>query len=355
VHRERLRIAARDLWGEISSIAVVGELTALADAVIQVLLDHSIQEAYSKFQDPASRQTLSTVSVIGLGKLGGQELGYGSDWDVLIAYDDANAAEVSHLPEQTTNGAINAVAETLLSSGHNLRIYDLPVELDARLRPEGRFGLLARTVRDYARYYRDETETWERQVLTKARPVAGNMETANAYIRAVHEVIYSASLPPEDQQAIQLMKKRMESERLQPGQRFSDLKLGHGGLSDIEFTAQLWQLRTGHLETRVRVTSTVDVLHSLGDAGLVSRSDAARLEEAYSYGIALRNRIGLLGGLPADILPDDPVRLRSLAVGLGMHDSGSVRAEDLLKRSVEERMQQTREIVERLFYHTIEL
>src|SRR5258708_29663544 len=132
---------------------------------------------------PHALEILQSVAVIGLGKLGGNEVGYGSDWDILFVYDD-------HGTVQHSSQILEALVEEILSYGQNLRVCDLPVELDARLRPEGRFGALARTPTDYARYYKEEAQLWELQVLTKARWIAGSEETSTNYLNAVNVAIY---------------------------------------------------------------------------------------------------------------------------------------------------------------------
>jgi [glutamine synthetase] adenylyltransferase / [glutamine synthetase]-adenylyl-L-tyrosine phosphorylase len=341
MQRERLRIGARDLWGEISATGVTRELTALAEAVLQVLLGRTVSEVAAKYADANARRALESVALIGLGKLGGRELGYGSDWDILIVYGDEHAGQYA---------VVNALAEALLSVGQEMRTRGAPVEIDARLRPEGRFGALARTVAEHEVYYRDTALTWERQVLTKARRVAGNLETAAAYMRVVQDQIYSRPLPLEAREQVITMKRRIETERLKPEERYRDVKLGHGGMSDIEFTAQLWQMVEGPGHADIRTTSTTDALHALGGAGSVPAPDAARLAETYGLWTAIRNRLALMGGLPTDTLPADSRRVHNLAIGLGFVASGSESAEQILQERFEERMRETRSIVERLFY-----
>jgi len=348
IQREHLRIGARDLWGEVAALTVVRELTGLAEAVMETLLAHTIETVAERFPSPEARSALESAAVIGLGKFGGRELGYGSDWDILIVYHDPISKPNTKHP--TPFAAMNALAEALLSSRIELQTRGAPVEIDVRLRPEGRFGALARTVEECRDYYQNAAQTWERQVLTKARPVAGNRETACAYMEAVHEAIYRAPLSAEAQAEMRAMKRRIEHERLKIDAQWTDVKLGHGGLSDIEFTAQWWQMRVGAAHPSVRVTGTVDALHALGIVGAIPAPDAARLAETYERWTAIRNRLALLGGLPTDTLPSDPHRLRALAVGLGAADMGGEPAETLFRRQFDERMRETRAIVERLFY-----
>jgi len=352
IQRERLRIGARDIWGEAPPLTITRELTTLAEVVLEALLEYAQQIIASESTDGVVQEALESVALIGLGKLGGRELGYGSDWDILIVYTEppgVRSGKGTPSGPSPTLAAVHALAEVLLAAGEKLQTRGAPVKLDARLRPEGRFGPLARTVKEYRDYYLHSALTWERQVLTKARPVAGNMETGRAYLRAVHEALYGAPLSEEAQEEIRAMKRRIEHERLKPNARYTDIKLGHGGMNDIEFTAQLWQMRVGARWPQVRVAETVGALHALGGVGAIPAPEAARLVESYIRWTAIRNRLSLLG-VATDTLPADLRRLRALAVGLGAVDEGKLRAEEIFRRQFEERMRETRALVERLFY-----
>jgi len=346
VQRERLRISARDLWGEIGPLQAARELSHLAQSVIQALLDRGRTAVLLPSDSREVAENLSRTAVIGLGKLGGCELGYGSDWDVLLVYEAPAAS--AHQPTRAFE-AVNALAEWMLAALQQLRTRGAPVEMDFRLRPEGRFGQLARTPAEYRDYYLRQAHTWERQVLVKARPVAGCEETGRAYMRVAHECLYRQEPDEEMLNEIRAMKRRMETERLKPGQEHSDIKLGHGGMSDIEFTAQLWQLRVGARHPAVRCQPTVEALHALGAARAIPVPDAARLAEAYRFLTAVRNRMALLG-VATDTLPDDPSRLRALAVSVGEGDTRQERAEERILRRLRHQMQDTRGVVERLFY-----
>ncbi|HSV73313.1 MAG TPA: hypothetical protein VLH79_06090 [Chthonomonadales bacterium] len=344
IQRERLRIGARDLWGAVRPARIGEELTALAEAVVQVLLERAATVALASSHSQAAVEAVHSVAVIGLGKLGGREVGYGSDWDILVAYmGDRRGVEGRAF------ASVNLLVETLLGSVVELRTRGAPVEIDARLRPEGRFGALARTVEEYGQYYRDAAGVWERQALIKARPVAGCPETASAYVAMVRHVVYGRVWTEREQHEVRDMKRRIEAERLRADQRSTDLKLGHGGMSDIEFLAQLLQLRHGATREELRVTGTVDALHALAGAGVLRAAEAMRLADTYERWVTVRNRLALLGESATDSLPDDVARLRNVAIGLGYADSNDVRAEDALRRSVDDRMRESRALFERHF------
>ena len=351
IHRERLRIGARDIWGEVGAETIAAELTHLAEAVVQTILDRCCAIAGLKAGDQADR-TEHCIAVIGLGKLGGCELGYSSDLDVTFVCDDSVFASAGDVGSLSPGYAlVNGVAENVLACARLLHARGIPFELDARLRPGGRFGPLVRSVEQYRSYFAKEADTWERQVQVKARPVAGSRSIAARYMAIAEQALYSRPLSPEEIAEVQAMKRRIETERLRTEERYTDVKLGHGGLSDIEFTAQLWQMRVGHAHPDVRQQRTVDALEALASKDIIPAPDAARLTRCYTLLSRVRNRLALLTGQPMDTFPGDVRRARALAIEMGHADSGEVRAEDALRSRLTRRMEEVRRIVDRLFYN----
>lgn len=346
IQRERLRTAARDLWGDITAAKVRRELTALADAVLGVLLERACRLASVNTLSEPARCAITGMAVVGQGKLGGRELSYGSDWDVIFIMQDADGG-----PNTPEWRACNGVAEAVLASAQELRVRGAPVEIDARLRPEGRFGALVRPLADYAAYYRDNAQTWERQALVKARACAGHSGCGRAFMRIVAETLYCEGLPDAQAEEIRHMKRRMEAERLKPEMRERDLKLGHGGMSDIEFATQLLQLRYGRSCPPARAPGTVGALLALARHGALRAPDASRLADNYRSLMTLRNRLALLGGGgPTDLLPDSVGTLRKVAIGMGCPDLPGTPAGQRLLNRVRDEMRETRAIIERTFY-----
>lgn len=338
IKRERVRIAARDVWGQIDVSVLALELTTLADVALSAILDYARTSLEQRFGDAHGLQALRGAAMLGLGKLGGSELGYGSDLDVLFVYEDGSYE------------AANALAEMVLGLASGLPRRGVSMVLDPRLRPEGRFGSLVRTVEDYCRYYGQEAMTWERQAMLKVRAVGGCRETADHAVAELSTVPYRANCDASTIAEIRHMKRRIESERLRPDEKHSDIKLGNGGLSDIEFTAQLWQMRHGGAVPSVRRRSTIQALHALDTAGLLPAPEVDQLVEVYAYLTMVRNRITLYADRPVDTLPLDTRSRRSLAVGMGAADRPGIRAEERLVATIQTRMQDARRIVERRFY-----
>jgi glutamate-ammonia-ligase adenylyltransferase len=324
--RELLRIATRDLLGYARLEATGRELTGLAEACLESAL--------------ASLEPQLPFTVIGMGRLGGGELSYASDIDVLFVYDGANAEDFHHA-EQLATHLVQEIGATT-TEGQTFRI-------DARLRPEGNQGPLARSIAGFARYYEEWGLTWERQALTRARVVAGDVDLGTRFSALADVVAYGRPMTDDEQREIRRTKARIERERIPPGEdpQFH-LKLGRGSLTDVEFTVQLLQLVHGGDLPDLRVPGTIGALERLRAHDLLADDDVDVLEEAYRFCERARNARYLQTGQPSDALPGDGVALERLALLLGyLHRPQSALRDDY--RRVTRR---ARRVVERVFYDT---
>jgi glutamate-ammonia-ligase adenylyltransferase len=277
-------------------------------------------------------------AVIGMGRLGGAELSYASDIDVLFVYEGTRPVDFD-VAERLAEQLVAEIGATT-SEGQTFRI-------DARLRPEGNQGPLARSLDGYAAYYERWALTWERQALAKARLVAGDPEVGARFCRLVDDVVYGQPFTEEDEREIRRMKARIERERIPPGEdpQFH-LKLGRGSLSDVEFLVQLLQLQHGGLDETLRVPGTIDALARLLDARLLADDDASALEAAYRFCERARNARYLQSGSPSDALPSDRSEIAKLALLLGyVHQPATALRDDY--RRVTRR---ARRVFEREFY-----
>ena len=305
--RELLRIATRDLLGYARLEATERELTGLAEACLEAALR-------------SLRPTLP-FAVIGMGRLGGGELSYASDIDVMFVYDGDSADDFHHA-EHVAAQLVQEIGATT-AEGQTFRI-------DARLRPEGNQGPLARSIGGFRQYYAQWGLTWERQALTKARFVAGDAELGARFAEVAAEFTYGQPMTDDDVREIRRMKARIERERIPPGEdpQFH-LKLGRGSLSDVEFTVQLLQLVHGGEHPDVRVPGTIDALERLRAHDLLDADDTEVLEEAYRFCERARNAHYLQTAHPSDALPADKADLERLALLLGyVHRPHSVLRDD---------------------------
>ncbi len=335
--REWLRISARDVWDEVSWQITATDLTSVAESALRALLERVIVGLA-----PVDRESAESVAIIGMGKLGGRELAYLSDWDLLFVYDERlpNAAEIA-----------NRVAEKIVSAAPELRARSAMVEIDARLRPEGRFGALARGIDGYLQYYEQSAQTWERQALIRARPIAGSARTARRWLKITQSYVYHHPLSENDLAEIQAMKYRVETERVDRNSPDLNLKLGPGGMSDIEFLVQARQLQYGYHAPQCRKQNTIAAIRALHRCGALIEPDAAMLEEAYLTLNRLRGHLQLRSGTSSESLPENHAQRRPIALAWGLPDGERVAAEDRLFNQMKARMQEVRRIYERLFLH----
>ena len=324
--RELLRIASRDLLGMAELEVTERELTALADATLEAAL--------------WSLEPSVPFAVIGLGRLGGAELSYSSDVDVMFVYDGESDHDFA---------AAERVATTLLAEIGEVTPEGQTYPIDTRLRPEGGPGPLARSLGGYERYYDRWALTWERQALVKARCVAGDPDVGERFCELVEQAVYGRTFGDEDAREVRRMKARIERERVAPGEdpQFH-LKLGRGSLSDVEFCVQLLQLQHGDADAGLRVPGTIDALVRLRDAGLLDTDDADALEASYRFCERARNALYLHTGRPADSLPTDGAESERLARLLGyLHQPQSSLRDDYRRLT-----RRARRVVERVFYES---
>ena len=313
---EFTRIAARDVLGLADFEGTASSLTALAEAVLESALD--------------TVEPSVPFAVVAMGRFGGAELSYGSDLDVLLVYDGSTAEHFA-AAEQTAVELLLFVNGTTPAE----RIF----AVDAGLRPEGRDGPLARSLEGYRTYHRRWAQTWERQALLRARVVAGDAEVGRRFMALADDVLWSRPVTDEQIREIRRMKARVERERIPPGDdpQFH-LKLGRGSLSDVEWTAQLLQLRSG-----VAAPGTMEALRRLAAASAIRADDAAVLGEAYRFCEQVRNRWFLVKGAPGDALPARADQLAKLARSCNTTATA-------LREEYRRVTRRSRRVVERLFY-----
>ncbi|MDP8928322.1 MAG: bifunctional [glutamine synthetase] adenylyltransferase/[glutamine synthetase]-adenylyl-L-tyrosine phosphorylase, partial [Actinomycetota bacterium] len=335
--RELARIVVRDLAGDAPATVVGGELSALGEACLECGLHAVLDELLADPADAPAR-----IGIIGLGKLGGGELNYVSDLDLVFIHTPAEEGA----EEASTSFALE-VAERLLTALSAVTAEGAAFVVDAELRPEGRKGPLSRSLASYRAYYARWSEPWEHQALLRARHVAGDADLGRAFASLASEYAYPDEFSPRRLTAIRKLKARIERERVpRRGDPARHLKLGPGGLSDVEWTVQLFQQRHGRRDPRLRTPSTLMALDALQDLGLVEPRDAQWLREGYRFVTSMRNRLYLLRQRDVDVLPASAVVLERLARSLGYGRGGRQELEaDYLRHT-----RRVRRVTERLFY-----
>ena len=300
--RELLRIAAADALGLINPSDATVAVTATADVLVESALRvarHVVTEERGEDAMP------ERMIVVAMGRFGGNEMTYTSDADVQFVWDGGGEGA------QASAVAVAVMVRQLLQT-----VGTQPaLSIDADLRPEGKNGPLARSLESCAEYYGRWSDPWEAQALLRARPSAGDQALREAFVAAIDPVRFPVTLPDGALKQMRKLKARMESERLPRGvDPRRHLKLGPGGLSDVEWSVQLLQLQHGHAQPALRTTETLAALKAARDAKLISVQDAATLTEAWKLATDLRGAMALRGAArDTDVLPSDTRELGILA------------------------------------------
>ncbi|QFZ76727.1 bifunctional [glutamine synthetase] adenylyltransferase/[glutamine synthetase]-adenylyl-L-tyrosine phosphorylase [Streptomyces fagopyri] len=346
--RELFRTAAADIVASYGTeeTPVVADQGALVDQVggaVSDLTAATLAGTLRAVVRDGWGDTLPTrFAVIAMGRFGGHELGYGSDADVLFVHEPREGVD-EHEASRAANAVVSEMRRLLQVSSA-----DPPLLIDADLRPEGKSGPLVRSLKSYEAYYRRWSLVWESQALLRAEFVAGDEDLGRRFIELVDPLRYPAEGLGEDAvREIRRLKARMESERMPRGADPTlHSKLGRGGLSDVEWTVQLFQLRHGWDEPGLRTTRTREALAAACAAELVSGEDAAILDEAWVLATRVRNAVMLVRGRAGDTFPSDGRELAAVGRYLGY---GPGHVGDMLD-DYRRTTRRARAVVDELFY-----
>jgi [glutamine synthetase] adenylyltransferase / [glutamine synthetase]-adenylyl-L-tyrosine phosphorylase len=335
--RELLRIVLADLVGEKADDEVRTALTHLTEASLAAALDVASRAVAERHGGHLGVRLL----VVGMGRLGGGESGYASDADVIFVHE-ADGTE----PAEATERAGQVVTE--LRRGLTSAGPDPAIELDVDLRPEGKAGPLVRSLDSYRTYYQRWSAGWESQALLRACPVAGDPELARRFTALIEPLRWpEGGLDAAAVRDIRRLKARMEGERLPRGaDPRTHVKLGLGGITDVEWVVQLQQLQHAHEQERLRTTSTMAALDALTDLGLIGSGDAAVLRRAWLLGSRLRDAGVLWRGRAVDSVPSDARDAEGISRVLGREPGTGHELAEEWRRAA----RRCRRVVERLFY-----
>ncbi|MBI5232957.1 MAG: hypothetical protein HY880_01235 [Deltaproteobacteria bacterium] len=315
-NREVFRIAINDIHGVLDTAAVSEEMTLLAEALIEAAFQVSFKETSRRYGPPSGLRPHG-FAILGLGKLGGRELIYGSDLDMVFVYaDNLEGGE-------TVGQRIISNREFFIRLGQriittlSLRTKEgFVFDVDMRLRPSGSAGPLVISKGALIDYYGKKTEVWERQAFIKARAVAGDMVFAEGLLAELSDIIYSR--PPEKEDVAELVRirKRMEHEIAKETETRYNIKTGKGGLVDIEFLVQALQLRHGHRKN-LRTAFTIEALDNLKHEGLIADHDYLFLKEAHGFLRLIETSLRIVHDRPEGYMEKGTEELKSLARRLG--------------------------------------
>lgn len=331
-----LSIAARDVCGTTDVAETAAELADLATATLRAAL----ALARAAAPDDAA---LCRLAVVAMGKCGGHELNYVSDVDVIFVGEAVEGAD-----EDKALRAATRLASHLMRICSETTVEGSIWPVDANLRPEGRNGPLVRTLSSHVAYYQRWAKTWEFQALLKARPVAGDPELGEAYLAALQPLVWQAAERENFVADVQKMRRRVV-ENIPVSEVDRELKLGPGGLRDVEFAVQLLQLVHGRTDASLRSATTLKALQALADGGYVGRADAVQLDEAYRFLRTMEHRIQLYRLRRTHLVPEDEADQRRLGRSLGLRTDPVAG----LNREWKRHASVVRRLHEKLFYRPL--
>ncbi len=336
--RETLRLAMGAVLGDLNIDQISKGLSDIAACYLRAILE-AVQDLGGADLSPVPIRQVLDLAIIAMGRFGGEELGFGSDADVMFVY---------RAHDGVSNDLAQKVAERIISEVQRLsHDHSLEFEIDLDLRPEGKNGPVARSIDSYLAYYERWADTWEAQALVRARPIAGSHELQQAFVDIINKYRYPESFSQAAVIEIRRIKARVETERLPQGaDPRRHLKLGRGSLSDVEWLVQIMQLKHGQGHPEIRSPRTLESLEACVAAGLIAEHDARVLAEAWLLASRVRSANVLWANKKSDVLPTDRKQLDGLARILE-YPPGSASA---LEQDYLSYTRRARIVFERLFY-----
>ncbi|MBV9122966.1 MAG: bifunctional [glutamate--ammonia ligase]-adenylyl-L-tyrosine phosphorylase/[glutamate--ammonia-ligase] adenylyltransferase, partial [Planctomycetes bacterium] len=316
--RQILRIGTNDIIRDRPLEEITKDISRVADASLEVALATASRHVGNRFGQPyTSDGQPARCVILAFGKLGGQELNYSSDIDLMFVYDEEGQTRGRRTSSIGNDEFYNRVTGEVvrLLSAHTDR--GQAYRVDLRLRPEGHRGPLARSLDSTLSYYDTMGRTWERQALIKLRPVAGDLKLGEEFLQAVESFVYRKYLSFAEINEIKAIKRRIEQKTGQAGARETDVKTGHGGIRDVEFTIQFLQLLNGGDLPEVRQRNTLLAMQALERVGCLTAQEAHILGDAYRFLRKTEHRLQLLFDLQTHRLPEGEEELRKLSLRMG--------------------------------------
>ncbi|MEM8886208.1 MAG: bifunctional [glutamate--ammonia ligase]-adenylyl-L-tyrosine phosphorylase/[glutamate--ammonia-ligase] adenylyltransferase, partial [Planctomycetota bacterium] len=338
-HLRRLRVeeTLRIAWQDVVENADLTVITRRISELVEILLERVVrgvrEELAARYGRPWHEGEPVDVAVLAMGKLGGSELNYSSDIDLIFLYGKEGETDGGPRGERITNREffhrltkqVTREVDAMTPDGRMYRV-------DLRLRPEGATGSLVRTLASTLAYYRRLGETWERQAHLKARCIAGDRQLGDEFVRAMREWVYGRGLSFDEIAAIKRIKRRIEDRTEQRGEERHEVKLGYGGIRDVEFIIQFMQLLHGARIPDVRDANTLTALRRLEAHGLILPEERDVLDDAYRFLRMVEHRLMLVQGAQVHRLPDDEEGIARVAKRCG-YESGAAFMADYRKRA----------------------
>lgn len=299
---EELRVGVRYLIRESDLAGTLSDLSNLADVYLQAVFKLACEEVSRKIGHPVAEN----FCIVGLGKHGGGELNFGSDLDIIFVYDE---------PEENSSEGVHysAISQLIYKLTSEMTPAGYAYKVDTELRPEGGAGVLVLSVKGYEHYFKSRARIWEQQAMVRARVVAGNREVGKRFLEVAHNFVFQDNFEYSSLIEISRLRERMELELAQEKTKGKNVKLGFGGIADIEFTMQILQLIHGKKNPRLRETNTIEALNKFVAHGMIDQVKADQAKENYLFLRKLECALRIIRETPTNSLPKDIRDLAQLA------------------------------------------
>src|SRR5262245_42579104 len=348
--RHMVRIGTNDIIRERPLEEVTRDISRVADTALEVALRTALRHVSARLGEPFTTDNQpARCVVLAFGKLGGKELNYSSDIDLMFLYDLEGQTRGKRVTG-TSNDDFYArvVGEVVrLLSAHTDR--GMAYRVDLRLRPEGQRGPLARSLASTLAYYDTLGRTWERQALIKLRPVAGDVRLGEEFLKAIEPFVYRKYLSFAEINEIKALKRRIEQKTGRAGESDTDVKTGHGGIRDVEFTIQFLQLLNGGDLAEVRQRNTLKALAALEPVACLTDPAARVLDDAYRFLRKVEHRLQIMFDLQTHSLPTGMEEMRKLALRMGYTEAGAL---DAFVQDYRAKTNLNRKILDHLLHQT---
>jgi len=326
--RHILRIGTNDIIRERPLEEITRDISRVADCALEIAVHTALRLIGARFGEPMTHAgEPARVVVMAFGKLGGKELNYSSDIDLMFLYDDEGQTQGRRAFSITNDDFFARMTTEVvrLLTTHTDR--GQAYRVDLRLRPEGHRGPLARSIASTLSYYDTMGRTWERQALIKVRPVAGNMKLGEEFLKVIEPFVYRKYLTASEINEIKAIKRRIEHNASRSGENSTEVKTGHGGIRDVEFTIQFLQLLNGGDLPAVRQRNTLKALRALEDVGCLTDQEYRVLEDSYRFLRKVEHRLQIMFDLQTHRLPERVDEQRKLGLRMG-YGAAATEAED---------------------------
>jgi glutamate-ammonia-ligase adenylyltransferase len=347
--RETLRIAYGDICRSAELDTITKQISFVADAIVEAALRAAMRKVMESRGAPMRPDgEKARMVVLSLGKLGGEELNYSSDIDLVVLFDvDGKTTGPRSVSNQEFFDRVTREMTKLLTEPTELGV---PYRVDFRLRPEGSTGPMVVSLESALTYYDIMGRTWERQAFIKARPTAGSMELGQEFLKQLEPWIYRKYLSRADISGIKSLKRRIEKRAEVEGSDHLDVKTGHGGIRDIEFTIQFLQLLHGGDLKDARTGNTMAGIVALEQVGCLTTQERNFLESNYAFLRKIEHRLQIMFDLQTHTLPEDPKEQRKLALRMGFKDTASRSALYAFRGELEKRTTENHTILDHLLH-----